>query len=56
MIAADARGAFDALEARLERQAASLAEARARDTLLARQQDVRSWRHSGLLWPLFGKG
>ena len=56
MIEADIGSAFDALATRLERQAAALAEARAREALLARQQDARRWRQADLLWPLFAKG
>jgi hypothetical protein len=56
VIEADAASAFDALENRLVQQAAALAEARAREAALARQQDARRWRHADLLWPLFGKG
>ena len=56
MIEANARSPFDALEVRLELQAAELAKARAREALLARQQDARRWRRADLLWPLFAKG
>ena len=56
MIATDADAALTALLARLKRQAAALAEARAEAARMARRDDARRWRRPDLLWPLFTRG
>ena len=55
MIGADIAQSFDALARRLTAKAASLAQARATRSALARGDPAR-WRRPGLLWPLFMKG
>ncbi len=48
--------ALDALFARMERQAAAIAEANARSARMERRLDERRWRRPDLLWPGFTKG
>lgn len=56
MSAVSASASFDALAARLEEQARTLAEAAAEAARLQRSAPERVWRSARLLWPLFTKG
>jgi len=56
MIEAPAEPAFAKLAAALERRARMLAEARAEQINLDRQDANLTWRRADLLWPLFTKG
>lgn len=46
----------EALAARLEERAATLAAAVTEEAALARRQDQSRWRRADLVWPLFQKG